>query len=155
MGAKAAGLDTGVYFFTQATTEDEAVEEGNFTVGALMNYGVSYPVAVDVEWIEGDRARTDELTPEERTALVIKYCDTVKSFGYEPIIYASRDMLIAGLLPDKLNDYDVWLSDDYEPQDGTDYPYRFSMWQYTKKGHVDGIEGEVDLNLRFINNKEK
>ncbi|MCR5602403.1 MAG: hypothetical protein K6G27_01725 [Lachnospiraceae bacterium] len=155
MGAKAAGLDTGVYFFTQATTEDEAVEEANFTVGALMNYGVSYPVAVDVEWIEGDRARTDELTPEERTDLVIKYCDTVKSFGYEPVIYASRDMLIAGLLPDKLNDYDVWLSDDYEPQDGTDYPYRFSMWQYTKKGHVDGIEGDVDLNLRFINNKEK
>ncbi len=64
-------------------------------------------------------------------------------------------MLIAGLLPDKLNDYDVWLSDDYEPQDGTDYTYRFSMWQYTKKGHVDGIEGDVDLNLRFINNKEK
>ena len=155
MGAKAAGLDTGVYFFTQATTEEEAVEEANFTVGALMNYGVSYPVAIDVEWIESDKARTDELTPKERTALVKKYCETVKSFGYEPVIYASRDMLIAGLVTDELEDYDVWLSDDYEPEDGTDYPYRFSMWQYTKKGKVDGIEGEVDLNLRFINNKEK
>ena len=131
------------------------MEEANFTVGALMNYGVSYPVAVDVEWIEGDKGRTDSLTVKERTDLVIKYCDTVKSFGYEPIIYAGRDMLIAGLDLSKLPDYDIWLSDDYEPEDGTDYPYRFSMWQYTKKGKVDGIEGDVDLNLRFINNKEK
>ncbi|MCR5420220.1 MAG: glycoside hydrolase family 25 protein [Lachnospiraceae bacterium] len=155
MGAKAAGLDTGVYFFTQAITEEEAVEEANFTVGALMNYGVTYPVAVDVEWISGDKARTDDLTPEERTGLVIKYCDTIKAFGYQPVIYADRDMLIAGLLPEKIKNYDVWLSDDLQPEDGTDYPYRFSMWQYTKKGKVDGIEGEVDLNLRFFNTKEK
>ena len=102
------------------------------------------------QWREGQA-----LGSEERTELIVKYCDTIKSFGYEPLIYASRDMLIAGLLPDKLADYDIWLSDDYKPEKGTDYPYRFSMWQYTKKGKVDGIEGDVDLNLRFINNKEK
>ena len=154
-GAKAAGLDVGVYFFTQATTKEEAVEEANFTVGALLNYGVTYPVAVDVEWIENDKARTDDLTPEERTELALTFCETVKSFGYTPMIYATRDMLVAGMLPGKLTDYEVWLSDDYEPQDGTDYPYMFGMWQYSKTGKVDGIEGDVDLNLRFINKKEK
>lgn len=155
MGAKAAGLDTGAYFFSQAVTEDEAVEEANFTVGALMNYGATYPVAIDVEWIENDKARTDKLTPKERTELTVKFCETIKSFGYKPMIYATRDMLIAGLLPDELKDYDVWLSDDYRPEVGTDYPYEFDMWQYTKKGNVDGIPGEVDVNLCFVNYKEK
>ncbi len=155
MGARAAGLETGAYFFSQATTEEEAVEEANFTVGALMNYGATYPVAIDVEWIENDRARTDDLTPEERTDLAVKYCETVKAFGYKPMIYATRDMLIAGMLPDKLKDYDVWLSDDYRPEVGTDYPYEFNMWQYTKKGSVDGIPGEVDINISFVNYKEK
>lgn len=155
MGARAAGLETGAYFFSQATTEEEAVEEANFTVGALMNYGATYPVAIDVEWIENDKARTDDLTREERTDLAVKFCETVKSFGYKPMIYATRDMLIAGMLPDKLKDYDIWLSDDYRPEVGTDYPYEFNMWQYTKKGTVDGIPGEVDINLSFVNYKEK
>lgn len=155
MGARAAGLETGAYFFSQATTEEEAVEEANFTVGALMNYGATYPVAIDVEWIENDRARTDDLTAEERTDLAVKYCETIKAFGYKPMIYATRDMLIAGMLPDKLKDYDVWLSDDYRPEVGTDYPYEFNMWQYTKKGSVDGIPGEVDINISFVNYKEK
>ena len=155
MGAKAAGLETGAYFFSQAVTEEEAVEEANFTVGALMNYGATYPVAIDVEWIENDKARTDKLTPEERTDLTVRFCETIKSFGYKPMIYATRDMLIAGLLPDKLADYDVWLCDDYRPEIGTDYPYEFNMWQYTKKGTVDGIPGDVDINLCFVNYKEK
>ncbi|HCM91298.1 MAG TPA: hypothetical protein DIS78_01845 [Lachnospiraceae bacterium] len=154
-GARNAGLNTGVYFFSQAVTEEEVIEEANFTVGALMNYGATYPIAIDMEWIEDDKARTDDLTAMDRTELAVKFCDTVKSFGYTPMIYASRDMLIAGMHPDLLEDYEVWLSDDYEPEDGTDYPYAFSMWQYSKKGKVDGITGDVDLNLRFMNSKEK
>ena len=154
-GARNAGLNTGVYFFSQAVTEEEVIEEANFTVGALMNYGATYPIAIDMEWIEDDKARTDDLTAMDRTELAVKFCDTVKSFGYTPMIYASRDMLIAGMHPELLEDYEVWLSDDYEPEDGTDYPYAFSMWQYSKKGKVDGITGDVDLNLRFMNSKEK
>ncbi|MCR5001082.1 MAG: hypothetical protein K6A71_04715 [Lachnospiraceae bacterium] len=154
-GARNAGLETGVYFFSQAVTEEEAVEEANFTVGALLNYGVTYPIAIDIEWIEDDKARTDKLTPMERTELAVKFCDTVKSFGYTPMIYASRDMLIAGMHPDLFEGYEVWLSDDYRAEGGTDYPYSFTMWQYNKKGKVDGIAGDVDLNLRFINRKEK
>ena len=113
-----------------------------------MNYGATYPIAIDIEWIEDDKARTDDLTAMDRTELAVKFCDTVKSFGYTPMIYASRDMLIAGMHPDLLEDYEVWLSDDYEPEDGTDYPYAFSMWQYSRKGKVDGITGDVDVNLR-------
>ena len=154
-GARNAGLNTGVYFFSQAITEEEVIEEANFTVGALMNYGATYPIAIDIEWIEDDKARTDDLTAMDRTELAVKFCDTVKAFGYTPMIYASRDMLIAGMHPDLLEDYEVWLSDDYEPEDGTDYPYAFSMWQYSRKGKVDGITGDVDVNLRFMNSKEE
>ncbi|MCR5508656.1 MAG: glycoside hydrolase family 25 protein [Lachnospiraceae bacterium] len=155
MGAKAAGLDTGVYFFSQAVTEEEAAEEANFTVGALMNYGATYPVALDIEWVDNDEARTDKLSAQERTKIAVKYCETIKAFGYKPIIYASRDMLIAGLDVDELKDYEIWLSDDIKPEKGTDYPYEFAMWQYTRKGHVDGISGDVDMNLYFISSKEK
>ena len=154
-GARAAGLDTGVYFFSQAITEDEAVEEANFTAGALLNYGTTYPVAVDVEWVDNDTARTDTLSASERTKLTVKFCETIKAFGYKPVIYATKDMLIAGMLPDELKEYDVWLCDEIKDDVGTDYPYGFSMWQYTRNGHVDGITGEVDLNLYFIRSKEK
>ncbi|MCR5357447.1 MAG: glycoside hydrolase family 25 protein [Lachnospiraceae bacterium] len=155
MGARGAGLDTGVYFFSQAVTEEEAIEEANFTAGALLNYGVTYPVALDVEWVENDQARTDDLSAADRTKLALKFCETIKAFGYTPVIYATKDMLIAGLNPDELKEYDVWLCDEPDNEAGTDYPYRFSMWQYTRNGHVDGITGDVDLNLYFIRSKEK
>ena len=154
-GAKNAGLKAGVYFYSQATSVEEAVEEANFTVGALMNYGVTYPVVCDIEWVENDSSRTDSVSVEDRTQFVKAYCDTVQSFGYNPMIYATRDMLIAGLDMTKLDAYEVWLQDDYEDNDGTDYPYQFTMWQYTQKGSVKGISGLVDIDACFVDYSER
>ena len=61
-------------------------------------------------------------------------------------------MLISGLDLEELTDYDVWLSDETVP---TDYPYRFGMWQYNKKGRIDGITGDIDLDISFINYEQK
>ena len=154
-GAKEAGVKVGVYFYSQAVSVEEAVEEANFTAGALLNYGVTYPVVCDVEWVENDTARTDKLTSKERTEYVCKFCETIKTFGYVPMIYATKDMLIAGLDVDRIDDYDVWLQDDCVEGVGTDYPYQFTMWQYSQKGTVNGVSGAVDMDLCFVNYEER
>ena len=150
--AQVAGIQIGAYFYSQAVNETEAVEEANYIVGAVSGFGIKYPIAIDIEKVEGDEARTDKLTTEERTAVVKMFCDAVKGYGYKPVIYATSDMLVAGLDLKELSDYDVWLADYNIP---TDYPYRYSMWQYNKKGRIDGITGDIDLNLSFIDYEQK
>ncbi len=150
--AQMAGIQIGAYFYSQAVNETEAVEEANYIVGAVSGFNVRYPIAIDIEKVEGDEARTDKLTSKERTAVVKAFCDTVKGYGHKPLIYASKEMLVAGLDLEELKDYDVWLSDESIP---TDYPYKFSMWQYNKKGSIDGITGDIDLDMCFINYEQK
>lgn len=150
--AQVNGLQIGAYFYSQAVNETEAVEEANYIVGAVSGFNVKYPIAIDIERVTGDEARTDKLTNKERTAVVKSFCDTVKGYGYKPIIYATTEMLIGGLNLEELTDYDVWLADEKSP---TKYPYRFSMWQYNKKGRIDGITGDIDLDLSFIDYEQK
>ncbi len=150
--AQMAGIQTGAYFYSQAVNETEAVEEANYIVGAVSGFNVKYPIAIDIERVTGDEARTDKLTNQERTAIVKMFCDTVKGYGYKPVIYATTEMLVGGLNIEELADYDVWLADEKIP---TDYPYRFSMWQYNKKGHIDGITGDIDLDISFIDYEKK
>lgn len=142
----------GAYFSSQAITETEAIEEANYTVGAIGTFNVKYPVAIDIEDIGEDDARTSDLTVKERTAIVKAFCDTVKNYGYKPVVCASRDMLIAGLDLEELDSYDVWVSDGKIP---TDYPYDFSMWKYNKSGKIDGIDGRVDLSISFKNYEKR
>lgn len=146
--AQLNGIEIGAYFYSQAINEVEAIEEANYIVGAVGSFGLKFPIAIDVEKVKNDTARADALSLRDRTALVKKFCETVKGYGYKPIIYAERDMLIAGLDLNELKDYDIWLADTNNP---TDFPYNFSMWQYSQKGKIDGITGDVDLNISFIN----
>lgn len=150
--AQVAGIQIGAFFYSQAVNENEAVEEANYIVGAISGFNVKYPVAIDIERVSGDEARTDKLTNKERTSIVKMFCDTVKGFGYKPIIYASSEMLVGGLDLKELQDYDVWLADEKIP---TEYPYRFGMWQYNTKGHIDGITGDIDLDISFIDYERK
>ena len=150
--AQVAGIQIGAYFYSQAVNENEAVEEANYIVGAISGFNVKYPVAIDIERVSGDEARTDKLTNKERTSIVKMFCDTVKGYGYKPIIYASSEMLVGGLDLKELQDYDVWLADEKIP---TDYPYRFGMWQYNTKGHIDGLTADIDLDISFIDYERK
>lgn len=188
-GAIAAGIPIGVYFSSQAVNEIEAVEEANFVVSAANNIVAKYPIAIDITEVKNDSSRTDKLTVRERTAIVKKFCDTVKVLGKTPIICASRNFLIAELDLNELKDYDVWLKDEAVTADymrtsnvedeenkevsdeseeteeankdempdyiGTEYPYDFTMWKYTEKGTVNGINSSVNLNLSFVNYAEK
>ena len=150
--AQLAGIQIGAYFYSQAINESEAIEEANYIVGAVSSFNVKYPIAIDIERVKGDEARTDKLTSEERTKVVKTFCDAVKGYGYKPIIYATKEMLVAGLDLEDLGDYDVWLADETIP---TDYPYRYSMWQYSTKGKIDGITGDIDFDISFIDYEKR
>ncbi len=150
--AMANGIQIGAYFYSQAVNETEAVEEANYIVGAVSGFAVKYPIAIDIERVTGDEARTDKLTNKERTAVVKSFCDTVKGYGYKPIVYATCEMLVGGLNLEELDGYDVWLADDKVP---SKYPYKYSMLQYNKQGHIDGITGDIDLDISFVNYEQK
>ena len=147
-----AGLEVGVYFFSQAISEAEAVEEANMVIQNISEYKITYPVAFDMELIENDSARTDVLTRAEKTTVTKAFLDTVAAAGYKTMIYGNKEWLIKEIDMSKLTAYDVWLS---QAGDIPDYPYRFAMWQYNFEGSVDGIAGYVGLNICFINYAEK
>lgn len=147
-----AGLDVGVYFYSQAITEEEAIEEANLVLESLGEYTVSYPVAFDMEFVPNDTARIDALTKSERTKIAKTFLDTVEAAGYKTILYGNKEWLIKEIDMSKLTAYDVWLA---QAADIPDYPYKFSMWQYSTQGSVDGIAGPANLNISFIDYAEK
>lgn len=147
-----AGLDVGVYFYSQAISKDEAVEEANLVLQQLGEYTISYPVAFDMELVTNDTARTDKLSKAERTEITKAFLDTIGAAGYKTIIYGNKEWLIRQIDMSKLTAYDVWLS---QQADIPAYPYKFTMWQYNTQGTVDGIAGLVNLNISFIDYAEK
>ncbi len=145
--ASDAGLEIGLYFYSQAVTTDEAIEEANTVLEGIGDYDVTYPIAIDMEFVEGDTSRTEVLIPDTRTEIVNAFCDTIAEDGYIPMIYGDKEWLIKEVLLTKLQDYDIWLA---QTGDTPDYPYRFTMWQYATDGKVDGISGTVDMNISFL-----
>lgn len=148
-GAIAEGLDVGVYFYSQAINQDEAIEEVNFIVQNLEPYKahVKYPIAFDMEFVANDEARIDGLSREDRTTIATFFLDGVKAAGYVPMLYGDKEWLIKEIDLAKLQSYDVWLTQEEELPD---YPYQFAMWQYSTKGVLNGIKGNANLNICFI-----
>lgn len=147
-----AGLEVGVYFFSQAITKEEAVEEANMVLENLGEYQISYPIAFDMEFIENDQARIDSLSKADKTAIAKAFLDTIAAAGYKTMLYGNKEWLIKEIDMSKLTAYDVWLS---QLTDVPDYPYQFTMWQYSTQGSVDGIAGAVNMNISFIDYSEK
>ncbi len=151
-GAKNAGLNVGVYFFTQAVTKEEAVEEAEFVLSLLNGRNPDIPIAVDVEKVESDETvpRTGSLSREQYTENVKAFCERIKEAGYDPIIYGNGKTFFMLLNARDLEEYDKWFADYISPKDWTPYfPYHFRIWQYNSTGSCDGITGDCDLNLAF------
>lgn len=147
-GAQAAGIEVGVYFFTQATTVEEAKEEAKFVIDSLKGYDITWPVVFDTEEITSyAAARANKLSKEVRTACTKAFLEEIKAAGYTPMLYANTRWSILDLDLAQLGDYDFWYA--YYGDD-IYYPYQFSMWQYTSSGKVDGIKGNADLNISFV-----
>lgn len=145
-GANDAGVMAGVYFFTQATSVEEAQEEAAYVIENLADFDVPYPVVYDVEMIVGSDGRANHLTIQERTDITVAFCEAVKAAGYTPMIYGNVKCFTKMLDITRLEAYEKWYAfyDDYMY-----FPYDVSIWQYTEKGTVDGIKGNVDMNIAY------
>ncbi|MDD6036152.1 MAG: glycoside hydrolase family 127 protein [Lachnospiraceae bacterium] len=146
--ALAAGVKVGVYFFTQATTVEEAREEAAFVIENLKGYDITWPVVYDTEEITSYKAaRANALSRETRTACAKAFLEEIRAAGYTPMLYANTRWSILKLDLAKLSAYDFWYA---YYGDSIYYPYKFSMWQYTSSGEVDGITGKADMNISFV-----
>ena len=143
-GANAAGLKVGVYFFTQAVNEVEAVEEASMVLSLIKGKGVSYPVFIDTERAGG---RADSIDKATRTAVCKAFCETIKSGGYTPGVYASKSWYNDNLSYGTLSGYRIWLA---QYASAPSFSNRYDMWQHTEKGTVSGISGKVDMNISYL-----
>lgn len=144
-GALDAGLEVGVYFFSQAITPEEAEEEAGYVLSALEGYEITGPVAFDWEPIApGKDARTEGLSGEDVTRCAAAFCARIERAGLRPAVYFNQSQGYLHYDLRELTDYCLWLAEyDAKP----DFYYRFDLWQYTHTGRVAGIEGDVDLDL--------
>ena len=142
-GAQSAGINTGVYFFTQAVNEAEAVEEASMVLELLSGYSLQMPVYLDVEASHG---RGDQISCDERTAVCQAFLATIRNAGYTAGIYSNKKWFEEGRLNTAtFTDYKIWLAQYVDIPTYT--ATRYDMWQYTSKGHVAGIGGNVDMNV--------
>lgn len=144
-GAKNAGLKVGVYFFSQATTPEEAIEEAEYVTEKIWGRGVSLPVAFDMEPFMGnERFLNHDI--KSKTEMADAFLKVISKFGYEPILYGNPTWLTNDVDISKLTEYPIWLA---HYTYSTEWPYMFRMWQFTSQGRVNGISGDVDLNIIF------
>lgn len=147
-GAKEEGIKVGAYFFSQAISTEEAIEEADYVKTVLGDIKLDYPVAYDWEIIKDDDARTDSVSASQATECARAFCDRIKEHGYTPILYSPSRELYFKYDLSRLADIDVWYC---EYANVPTFYYEFSMWQYSATGTIDGIEGAVDLNICFTN----
>ena len=139
-------IKIGAYFFSQAINVEEAKEEAEYVLNMIKSYQISGPVAIDVEEIFDDTYRQMHLSASQLTDVIITFCDRIKEAGYTPMIYSNLSSFIGNIELDRLENYEKWLA---YYSDEPYFPYEMSMWQYTDSGSIDGITGNVDLNISF------
>lgn len=144
-GATAAGIKVGVYFFTQAVNEVEAVEEASAVLKLVREYSLDYPIFIDTEGAGGS-GRADGLDKETRTLVCEAFCRTVSNAGIRGGVYASRNWYNNNLDMNRLDAYYIWLA---EYRSAPLYQGYYQMWQHSSKGKVDGIKGNVDLDIAY------
>ena len=149
-GAYNNGIKIGLYFYSSAINEIEAKEEADFVLNLINKYGIknyiTYPVVIDVEDFEG--TRNYHLSVQERTNVVKTFCNTIKNAGFKPMLYSYTYFLEERLDMNQLSQYDTWIADYYG---NTWYRRPYTIWQYTDKGKINGIQGNVDLNYGYKN----
>ncbi len=144
-GATNAGIKVGVYFFTQAITEAEAVEEASMVLSLVSGYKITYPIFIDTE--SATNGRANGLSTSARTAIVSAFCKTIKNAGYTPGVYASKSWYTSKLNASSLSSYCIWVA---QYNSSCTYTGKYNMWQYSSTGSVSGISGNVDMNISYL-----
>ncbi|MBR6303252.1 MAG: glycoside hydrolase family 25 protein [Lachnospiraceae bacterium] len=143
-GAMAAGVKVGAYVFSQAITAEEAVEEADAAIETLSPYTKNVPIVMDVERVAGKNPRMDALSPTERTDVILAFCQRVKDAGYIPMLYFNTEMGSLYIENERLEEIPKWYAWYSE---SLYFPYKYDIWQYKDTGKVDGIGGNVDMNI--------
>ncbi len=145
--AKEAGLQVGVYFFSQAIDEKEAMEEAFFTLENIVNKKIDLPIVYDLEEIDYDDSRIKDISGEQRSNNAMSFIQKVTENGYEGMIYTNLYWSTEFFDLHQILNYDIWFA---QYSDEPDFIYPFKIWQYSDNGIVDGINYPVDLNIMFI-----
>lgn len=157
--ASKAGILVGVYFYSTAQNEKEAIEEAKWTLQCIERYSISYPVVYDCEGYKHSSSRTYKLSTKERTDNAVAFLDTISKAGYEPMFYSSlNDISSHWDISQIKGKYKIWIaqysSTIYPEKQKPDYDGECHAWQYTNKGKVSGIEGNVDMVVCYFENKK-
>lgn len=144
-----AGIDVGVYFFSQAISLNEAKEEAQFVLDKIEKYDITYPVVFDMEFLS-EEDRIKNISFNDKTNIALAFCNEIEENGYTPMIYGSVSWLQNVVSIDKISRYDLWIA-NYS--NFPNFDYNFKMWQYSSEGYLDGIEGKVDMNI-FMKDKD-
>lgn len=159
--AQKAGVLVGVYFFSTAVSDAEAKEEAEWTLQAIEGYPISYPVVYDCEGYKNSTSRMFDLTATQRTTHAMTFLETVKDAGYDVMFYGAR-----GEIEDEAywdiqsieKRYKIWVAQysgvAYPQKDTPDYQGKTAAWQYTNKGRVDGVSGNVDMVVCYFTKKQ-
>lgn len=150
-GATANGIKVGLYFFSMAIDEAEAIQEAAWTVENAKKYRITYPIVYDFEsWGSG---RVAGVSDEQIQKNALAFLGFIRSSGYSAMMYGSKNALNTRFSMGNFSNYKVWLAHYTEK---TNYAGRYNMWQYTDKGTVPGISGPVDMNIAYFSySKEK
>ena len=161
-GAQAYGIPVGAYIYSQAITTKEAVQEANYILNIVKNYSLDLPIVFDYEFSPSSKGRTNlawaegELNKTKMTNITLAFCNTIKSAGYDVMVYANKTFLTKNIDHEVIENagYDVWLAHYVNQNEnnyqGTNYTGDFKIWQYTSTGRIPGIADKVfDCNFMY------
>lgn len=148
--ALAAGLQVGVYWYSQALNEEEALQEANMLLNVIGSYNITMPVVYDYEFAgvgEDGRLDSANLSKAQMTANSLAFLNRVSQMGYTPCFYANYSFLKNRVNASQISSIaKIWLA---HYNTSTDYPGDYEYWQYTSDGRVNGISGRVDMNVWY------
>ncbi|MGM9593229.1 MAG: GH25 family lysozyme [Candidatus Onthomonas sp.] len=146
--AQEAGLEIGVYIYSQAITEQEAREEAELALEMCEGYSFRLPIVIDYEYYTSGRLLDAKLTKTQRTNICRAFCEVIEAAGYPAMIYANKSMLLDDMNGEQLakEGYEIWLAHWVS---SSNYANTYTYWQYTDKGEINGISGYVDMNYYY------
>ncbi len=146
-GCSNNSIKTGLYFQSQAVNMIEAIEEANYCVASINGHNIEYPIVFSSESVANDNYRTENLSREELSTIAAAFCETVRAYGYKPMIAATKKQFALRMDLPSIAAYDLWL---YDTDDISVFPYRHNMRQYSVTGEIEGINAPVNLDISYI-----
>lgn len=136
------GINVGAYHYCYAVTNEQSIKEANHFLNIIKGYNINYPVVVDVE----DKCQK-QINKNNLTNIVLAFLKVIENAGYYSMLYANKSWLNSKIDINKIKNYDVWLAE--WRQGNYTYEGNFGIWQYTDQGKVNGINGNVDMNISY------